>query len=172
MKINNLAIIMFKKHFLLILVFCITAPFVRAQQFKIHSHNDYHQNVPFWNAYANGFNSIEVDIFLKNDTLFATHGELEIIKDRTIENLYLQPIQQAMSLQLGNPGELQLLVDIKSEPYSTLKKLISILKKYPNIINKKQISIVISGNRPMAKEYINYPDYIHFDYQSLEDIQR
>jgi alkaline phosphatase len=162
---------MFKKHHLFILAFCIAIQFVGAQQFKIHSHNDYLQNVPFWNAYANGLNSIEVDIFLKNDTLFATHGELEIIKDRTIENLYLQPIQRAMSLQLGNPGELQLLIDIKSEPYSTLKKLISILKKYPNIINKKQISIVISGNRPMVKEYLNYPDYIHFDYQNLEDIQ-
>ncbi|MGI9549789.1 MAG: alkaline phosphatase [Aurantibacter sp.] len=162
---------MFKKHLLLILALCIVAQFVSAQQFKIHSHNDYLQNVPFWSAYANELNSIEVDIFLKNDTLFVTHGEREIIKDRTIENLYLQPIQRAMSLQMGNPGELQLLVDIKSEPYSTLKKLISILKKYPNIIDKKKISIVISGNRPMTKEYINYPDYIRFDYQSLEDIQ-
>ncbi len=162
---------MFKKHCSLILLFCITIQFVAAQQFKIHSHNDYLQNVPFWNAYANGLNSIEVDIFLKDDVLYATHGESEIIQDRTIENLYLQPIQQAVSLQLGNPGELQLLIDIKSEPYSTLKKLISILEKNPNIINKQQISIVISGNRPMTKEYINYPDYIHFDYQSLEDIR-
>ncbi len=162
---------MIKKHYLLILVFCIAIQFVGAQQFKLHSHNDYQQNVPFWNAYANGHNSIEVDVFLKNDTLFATHSELEIVKDRTIENLYLQPIQQAMSLQFGNLGELQLLVDIKSEPYSTLKKLVSIVKKYPQIINNKQISIVISGNRPLVKEYLNYPDYIHFDYQNLEDVQ-
>ena len=162
---------MFKKNLLLLLLFCITVQFAWAQQFKLHSHNDYQQNVPFWNAYANGFSSIEVDVFLKNDTLFATHSELEIVKNRTIENLYLQPIQHAISLQLGNLEELQLLVDIKSEPYSTLKILISILEKYPNIINQKLISIVISGNRPMVNEYQNYPEYIHFDYQKLEDIQ-
>jgi len=28
-----------------------------------HSHNDYEQANPFWNAYTEGFGSIEVDIF-------------------------------------------------------------------------------------------------------------
>ena len=160
----------FKKHCLVLLIIWFGAPYLIAQQFQIHSHNDYHQNVPFWSAYANGLNSIEVDIFLKGDTLFVTHDEDEIIENRTIENLYLQPIQRALSLRLGNFKELQLLVDIKSEPYSTLKKLISVLDKYPGIINEKKVSIVISGNRPKSNEYINYPDHIRFDYQSLADI--
>ena len=140
------------------------------EKIQIHSHNDYHQNIPFWKAYAHGLNSIEVDVFLKNDTLFATHGESEIIKDRTIENLYLQPIQKTWSLQLDNERKLQLLVDIKSEAKSTLERLIYVLGKYPDIINNPNISIVISGNRPPAEDYVNYPTYILFDYQSLEDI--
>ncbi len=165
---------MLKKTLLLIPVLCISTFSLFAQPIsraKIHSHNDYAQKVPFWSAYANGLNSIEVDIFLKNDKLYVTHGESEIIQDRTLENLYLQPIQKTVQLKLGQPQELQLLIDMKSEPYTTLEKLISILENYPNLINNRNISIVLSGNRPEVNEYVNYPDYIHFDYQKLEDIQ-
>lgn len=147
--------------------------FVKAQEkkaFRIHSHNDYHQNIPFWNAFSNGLTSIEVDVFLENDSLFVTHGKSEIVRDRTIENLYLQPIQKVIDLKLGTLDKLQLLVDFKSEAYPTLNKLIATLQKYPVIINDPRISIVISGNRPKPEEYKNYPPYIHFDYQSLEKI--
>lgn len=159
---------MFKKHFLLSLVSCMLVLFVRAQDYKIHSHNDYMQPVPFWSALANGLHSIEVDIFLKNDTLYATHGEMEIIQGRTIDNLYLQPIQKALSLQLGVQRQLQLLVDIKSDSMATLNRLISVLDQYPDVIQNKNISIVISGNRPEDDQFLNYPEYIKFDYQSLE----
>ena len=142
----------------------------QGKEFRMHSHNDYHQNVPFWKAVSCGLSSVEVDIFLKNDTLFVTHAASEIIKGRTIENLYLQPIQKMINLNLGDQKALQLLVDIKSNAYTSLNKLISILKKYPEIINNQQISIVISGNRPKVSEYKNYPDYIYFDYQSLKSI--
>ncbi len=140
-------------------------------EFQIHSHNDYQQEFPFWSAFSNGLNSIEVDVFLKNDTLYATHGEYEIIKNRTIESLYLQPIQKVLSIELGSQPKLQLLIDIKSEAHSSLKKLVSVLERYPDIINNEDISIVISGNRPDLSEYGNYPDYILFDYQSLENIE-
>ena len=138
--------------------------------FQIHSHNDYYQNIPFWKAFSSGLSSIEVDVFLENDSLFVTHGKSEIIRDRTIENLYLQPIQKVIDLKMGKLDRLQLLVDFKSEAYTTLNKLIATLKKYPNIINDQRISIVISGNRPEPEEYRNYPSYIHFDYQSLKEI--
>ena len=161
---------MFKKYCFLLLILSIALQIGTAQQTKIHSHNDYLQNVPFWSAYANGLHSIEVDVFFKDDTLYATHGESEIKENHTIESLYLRPIQKALSLQLGEQRELLLLVDIKSEPYTTLQKLMSILENYPNIIDNQDISIVISGNRPAVNEYIDYPDYIHFDYQDLEAI--
>lgn len=164
---------MYRSIKIFVFLFIVTTLSVTAQdqkQFQIHSHNDYHQNVPFWNAFSNGLNSIEVDVFLKNDTLFATHGEFEIIKDRTIESLYLQPIQKVLSLQLESQRKLQLLVDIKSEAHATLNRLMYVLNQYPEIINSENISIVISGNRPKTNEFIKYPDYISFDYQSLENI--
>ncbi|MEO1011622.1 MAG: alkaline phosphatase [Bacteroidota bacterium] len=152
-------------------ILCAMAQFAIAQDIKIHSHNDYLQNVPFWEAYANGLHSIEVDVFLKDDILYATHGESEIIRNRTLENLYLRPLQKAFALQLGEVQKLQLLVDIKSEAYSTLEKLVAVLEGYPDIIHNPNISIVISGNRPGPEAYARYPDYILFDYQQLEDME-
>ena len=144
----------------------------KTNSFKIHSHNDYLQTAPFWEAYAHGANSIEVDVFLKNDTLYATHDEVDIIPSHTIESLYLGPMNNVMELQLGKHQELQLLIDIKSEAYTTLAKIVAVLEKYPNIINNPNISMVISGNRPKPEEYKNYPKFIMFDYQSLDDIPK
>lgn len=135
---------------------------------EIHSHNDYKQSVPFWTAYANGLNSIEIDVFLKNNELFVTHEEDEIIEGRTIENLYLLPFQKAMELNLGEKQTIQFLIDIKSEAIDTLEKLVEILEKYPNLTTSKTITFVISGNRPDPNLYVNYPNYLLFDYQSLE----
>jgi len=153
---------------LLLFVFLTTAQ--EAPLSKIHSHNDYLQNMPFWNAYAHGASSIEVDVFFKNDTLFATHAEKDIINNHTMESLYLHPLEKALELNLGETQELQLLIDIKSEAYTTLDKIVSVLEMYPNIIHNPTITLVISGNRPKPKEYKNYPPFILFDFQSLDDI--
>lgn len=164
---------MFRKYSIVTYLLCVSLHIVIAQEanhLKIHSHNDYHQNVPFWNAYANAVNSIEVDIYLKNNTLYATHEESEIIQDRTIETLYLQPLQKVFELQLGAQQNIQLLIDIKSEAYATLNKLIAVLKSYPELISNPKLSFVISGNEPELKDFINYPNFIKFDYQSLASI--
>ena len=143
----------------------------KAQSFLVHSHNDYFQKVPFWNAFANGLSSIEVDVFLEKDTLFVAHHKKEISKDRTIENLYLKPMQHVISLELGDQDIIQLLVDVKTEAEPTLRVLMTTLERYPNLINSDRISIVISGNQPSLSKQLNYPNYINFDYQSLAPIQ-
>ncbi len=100
--------------------------------FKIHSHNDYEQKSPFWNAYANGLTSIEVDVFLKDKTLYATHAESEIIPNNTIRSLYLDPLSR--EVKAGKiTDDIQLLIDLKSEAESTLKEIVNVLKKYPEL---------------------------------------
>ena len=82
---------MFKSNRFFLLLFLLSLQIVLGQKtnsFKIHSHNDYLQTAPFWDAYANGANSIEVDVFLKNDTLYATHDEEDIITSHTIESCF------------------------------------------------------------------------------------
>ena len=94
------------------------------------------------------------------------HHENEIIENRTIESLYLNPIRNLLSLNLDKQA-LQLLIDIKTAPYETIDRLVLILKKYPEITSNPLVSIVISGSQPKIMDYPNYPNYIKFDYQKL-----
>jgi len=139
--------------------------------FRVHSHNDYLQNIPFWKAYSAGATSVEADVFLVNDSLYVAHTKEEIDRGRNLENLYLQPIQKSMKMDLGFDRPFQLLIDSKSEPYSTLAAIIKSLEKYPEIIADEHISIVITGKQPKPSEFPDYPAYISFDYQSLDAVE-
>ena len=157
-------------HFLVALIcMVINSHLLRAQNVPyIHSHNDYNQDVPFWNAYANGANSIEADIFLKDNNLYVAHNEDDIVLTKTLESLYLKSLETAFGMTYREHHELFLLVDIKSDAIATLDTLIEVLKKYPTIINTQNIKIIISGNRPKPDTYLKYPSFIFFDYQELE----
>ena len=48
----------------------------------------------------------------------------------------------------------QILIDVKSESIKTLNRVIKSLNYYPEIIDEDNISIVISGNRPIPEKYI------------------
>lgn len=134
---------------------------------KVHSHNDYKQDVPFWKAFSAGAHAIEIDIVLENGILYVAHEKAEIIKFRTIESLYLNPLQTVLKNELDLSRQIQFLIDIKSEPYSSLSALVSILQKYPDLTANKQISFVISGRRPKPEDYSGYPEFISFDHQEL-----
>ena len=135
---------------------------------RVHSHNDYEQERPFWEAYEAGCGSIEVDVFLRNDTLFVAHEAKEITTERTLEVLYLQPIGQI--LQSSRPKKFQLLVDVKTEAKSTLELFVAELQKRPEFTNQDKVKFVISGNRPAPEDYKNYPTFIFFDHQTVEDL--
>ncbi|SFC15157.1 alkaline phosphatase [Zunongwangia mangrovi] len=136
--------------------------------YKLHSHNDYAQEFPFWKAYIHGASSIEADIFLKNDELFVTHAEEEIKTDLTLENLYLKPLSELA--KAGKLREIQVLIDLKSEAKPSLKKLVETLKSYPELTNNSKITFVISGNRPKPADYASFPDFIEFDHQDVSNL--
>jgi len=152
--------------FLFVVSSCKTTKLV-----KIHSHNDYAQQIPFQNAFENGIHSVEVDVFLKNGTLNVTHDELTIRASRNLESMYLKPLSKNLSKKGSGIKNLQLLIDLKSEANTTLNQLLHTLSTYPDLIENDKITFVISGNRPPIEEYINYPSYILFDYQSLDHIE-
>lgn len=140
---------------------------------KLHSHNDYERVVPFYQAYAQGIHSIEADVFIsKNgDELLVGHERESLLQDNTLETLYLEPLTNLYKRNHGKAWansnrKLQLLIDIKSDPKPTIKLLIQKLEKYPFITdfnNPHALKIILSGERPRADEFKNYPDYISFD---------
>lgn len=157
-----------KQIILFILVFI--AGIANAQS-KLHSHNDYEQERPFFLAYENEFESIEADIFLVDGELYVAHDREDIRPERTLKNLYLNPICEIMGKQdnqiyaSGKP--LQLLIDLKTGYKETLpvleKQLLETAAYFDLKQNPSGVKIVISGSIPPAAEFKNYADIIFFD---------
>lgn len=133
-----------------------------------HSHNDYEQKRPFYQAWSKGFGSIEADIFLHEDVLVVAHDSSQLHHRWTLDSLYLEPLKKAIdenggSVYTNNTRELQLMIDIKSDAVPTIQKLIKQLEKYNALKTATTLKIVISGNRPAVSEFANYPSWIFFD---------
>ncbi len=156
-------------------LFCLAACFLlnnftwaQPKEYSVanaHSHNDYLNSQPFYRAYKNGFGSIEADIFPVNGILCVAHSKNEIKPERTLKKLYLDPLLDA--IRNNRSHRVKLLIDIKEDHKRCLELLmreIEPLKKYLSTEKKrKAITILISGERPMPKDYKNSPDYIFFD---------
>lgn len=137
-----------------------------------HSHNDYHQNIPFLQAYYAGMGSIEADVFLLNGKLYVAHERKEIAEGRTLEQLYLKPLAALFAQNNGRPYAdtahyLQLVIDVKEDHEHVIPELLRELKSYQQVfndpLNKHAVNIVISGDMPAPAQFDNYPSYIYFD---------
>lgn len=129
---------------------------------SLHAHNDYKQAFPFWEAYQQGYGSIEVDIFLHNNQLLVAHEETELDTAKTLEKLYLQPLLQCIRKE-QHKRNLILLIDLKTDAAPTLQALIALLQHYPEIIKNKNLQLTITGNQPAPSDFLEYPSYIWFD---------
>ena len=104
-----------------------------------HSHNDYEQRVPLITAYNEMFGSIEVDIFWVNGELLVAHKKEELVAHRTLEDLYLKPLQAYVEKNKGyiyadTLRRLQFMIDLKTNGDTTLGTLVDLLKKYPVLL--------------------------------------
>ncbi|HKG69564.1 MAG TPA: hypothetical protein VKA92_11895, partial [Segetibacter sp.] len=157
-------------------LFCIISISTFAQPYNYttsnaHSHNDYEQKFPFWNAYNNGFGSIEADIFLvkDNDELLVAHSSQELaIRKMRLDSSYLIPIVNCVKKNKGYPysdksKKLQILVDIKTTAAATLNQLVKTINRYPELTNNPLVQFTISGNRPGSDSFAMYPSFITFD---------
>lgn len=127
---------------------------------QAHAHNDYEHDRPLFDALAHGFTSVEADVWAVGDELRVAHDFWELDPDRTLRNLYLDPLQDAVAghsgVYPGWKGQFQLLVDIKSDGPRTWKLLEQRLAEYTDMLARYSdgtvrpgaIQVVVSGNRP------------------------
>jgi alkaline phosphatase len=76
-----------------------------AQEFNssaIFSHNDYKNPVLFFAAYDRQVGFIEADVFLNNGKLLVAHEATEQDTSRTLQTLYLRPLQDKIARNQGN----------------------------------------------------------------------
>jgi len=144
------------------------------QEKLIHSHNDYRQRLPFYQAYAQQMASIEADIYStdKEDELLVAHDKEELETAPTLDESYLNPIVSLYQLNKGRAWRgsdkyFVLLIDLKTPANPTLDRLIKKLQKYPEVfdpkVNPYAVRVVISGSRPDAGTFHNFPSFISFD---------
>jgi hypothetical protein len=124
-----------------------------------HAHNDYAHPHPLFDALAQGFGSVEADIFLTGDRLFVGHSRNELKPERTLESLYLDPLRKRARENKGNiyPGvsPFFLLIDVKTDAQATFTVLHETLARYDDIlttvrdgkVESKAVTAVLSGNR-------------------------
>ena len=126
----------------------------------VHSHNDYEHRRPLLDALDQGFCSIEADIYLVDGKLLVAHDRAKAQPDRTLEALYLDPLQQRVRANGGRVYKdgppVYLLIDFKTDAAATYAVLRTVLERYSDMLSKfsdqgvvtNAILVVASGNSP------------------------
>ncbi|SEA52459.1 alkaline phosphatase [Porphyromonadaceae bacterium KH3R12] len=163
---------------LLIAIFsCFLLPLTATgqQRILVHSHNDYRQRVPFYQAYSQQVYSIEVDIFVTEEgNLLVGHDVEELKPDADLKSMYVLPVVRLFKENGGkawkdSDNDLQLMIDLKSPTEPTLTKVVEMFSQYPEVfdptVNPNAVKVVITGNVPKAADFTKYPEFIFFDGQ-------
>ncbi len=124
-----------------------------------HAHNDYEHDRPLQDALAQGFTSVEADVWLVDGELLVAHDLDEVDPSRTLESLYLEPLQDRVrrgTVHQGWTGTFQLLIDIKSDGPTTYAAVSAALAEHRSVLTRfaptyraRAVEVVISGNRPL-----------------------
>jgi len=154
--------------YLLICAACCSSLAQTYTSASIFAHNDYVHATPFHISYQWQVGYIEADIFLKDSALLVAHTAEEVTQSRTLDSLYLQPLQQHIAQNKGHAyldslATLTLMIDIKTEGSTTLRLLQNLLTKYPQLVACKTLRILISGNVPEPATWHHYASFIYFD---------
>lgn len=136
-----------------------------------HAHNDYEHPYPLFDALAQGFNSVEADIWLVDGQLLVAHNRADVKTDHTLQALYLDPLRALISHNHGqvysNAVSFTLMIDVKSAAEPTYVALRQLLAGYTNLLTvftekrtqTNSLSILLTGNRALeivAAEPLRY----------------
>ena len=130
---------------------------------QAHAHNDYEHRHPLQDALDHGFTSVEADVCLQDGQLLVTHDCSQTTPGRTLERLYLSPLEARRRMDGGTEypgwhGYFQLLIDVKSDAGPTWQAIDEVLRDHPNLMttftpsktHPGAVTAVISGNRDKA----------------------
>ena len=110
-------------------------------QTLLHSHNDYQRQFPLHDAIRLDYDIIEVDVFLRNDTLVVCHDKKKVLHAPTLFDVYISKLVDYNLDQLE--GKI-IMLDIKEYSDGIITAIINLQKR--NITNFKHVTILLSGN--------------------------
>lgn len=141
---------------------------------RTHAHNDYLHPRPLLDALSHGFVGVEADVFLIGTDLRVSHNAVpDWTKVPTLQDAYLRPLadlakRHAKGGVYADGTRLLLLVDIKTEPVATYRRLHEVLAEFQSAhpglftryrkadssgrydVTRGAVDVVVSGNRPRA----------------------
>jgi hypothetical protein len=160
------------------LLWLFTGPLFAADPVPLpqaHAHNDYENRRPLLDALDRGFCSVEADVWLVKGQLLVAHDLKDAHPERTLEMLYLDPLNQRAEqnggrIFRGGGPSLTLLLDVKSDATNTYVALRGALARYRKILTEfhpdntrtNAVTVIISGNRArgmMAEEPVRLAAY-------------
>ncbi len=157
---------------LVVLWLGIAGPVSARPPMRIHSHNDYRQRVPFYQAYAQQVASIEADVYLYEGKLLVGHDVEDLRPEMSFEALYVEPL---VTLFARNGGQafrdsdclLQLMIELKSASDPTLRAVAALLVRWPEVfdpaVNPRAVRVTVTGRVPTPERFDDYPSFICFD---------
>lgn len=163
-----------KRHLLFFLLLLsistsIAQPYPLPHPQRLHAHNDYARELPFWNAWAAGCGSIEVDLYWHEGQVYVAHDPSDLHLGYQLDSLYFESIRSVLQRQRGriyqdSSHQLHLLIDIKNARDTILHYLVQTAERYPDIFQSPSgVDLVLSGDRPEPKGWPGLPDYILID---------
>lgn len=130
---------------------------------RAHAHNDYEHRRPLYDALSRGFASIEADVWMLRGKLLVAHNFWNISPSRTLDSLYLGPLERRVTLNHGrvypdSPASVQLLIDVKTDAEESYAALQRQLARHARMLTKFDhgrvvpgaVTAIISGNCPRA----------------------
>lgn len=130
---------------------------------RAHAHNDYLHTHPLWDALAQGFTSVEADVWYRDGKLLLGHTLLGTLSQRGVEDWYLKPLaalvrQNNGEVYSGWGGTFQLLIDIKENGAESLRALEAMCARYRDVLARVEngvyvpgpIQVVYTGSRPFS----------------------
>ena len=129
---------------------------------RAHAHNDYEHPRPLLDALAQGFGSVEADIYLVDGKLLVAHDRRRTQPDRTLEGLYLDPLLARVQANGGRVFKhgppFYLLIDCKSPGTEIWPVLRTTLERYRAMLTvfkndateTNAVTVVLSGDSPRA----------------------
>lgn len=68
----------------------------------VHSHNDYAQRIPLFEALGSGCISVEADVHLRDGDFLVSHSSSSLGCDSTLRSIYLEALERLLRMRKSN----------------------------------------------------------------------
>ncbi len=143
---------------------------------QAHAHNDYEHTRPLFDALAQGFTSVEADVWLIDGELYVSHDRPAANRRVNLKTTYLEPLARHIaanrhSVYPGYGAPFLLMIDLKNEGAASYELLKKQLAPYAYLLDRVEngrhlpgpVKVFLSGDRPVEQIAADAGQYVGID---------